>query len=554
MADFGEILRNIGEFGTFQKLLICAVSFPNILFSFELACVLFIQSDPDRHCNTDWILKADANLTLQEQLNLTIPLEQDGSFSRCRMFAPVDWDIGAIREHGLNETTVCQNGWEYERSLYTATIITDFDLVCDRAHLPQVAQSVIMLGVLLGALLFGPFAEAVGRKRAAQISMVVVLMFTVASALSPNYWLFLLSEFLMGVGSGGFRLNGIILATEWIGVSKRSWGACITQLCSATGHAILAGLVYLVRDWRLTQLITAALLAVVCVYIWFLPESARWLLDRGRTEEAKELLLKVAAVNKGRFPDSHLEKIPVKETEKKSGFFILFQSSVLRRYFFTVVFVWFSLNVAYYCISFNVGNFGLDVFMTQLFFGLTEMPAQLLCMWLLEALGRRISFISTLLVGGLLSVLMLVFSHGNPIAGTTLATFGRFTFIWAASICNVYLQELFPTSCRQTAFGLGTIICRSGSLIAPLVNILATYHWSIPMATFSSLILISGGLSFLLPETRGIELPDSADEVENNRNKKTTKKECESNTDIKSKVCVRKPASLHASSSPPKVK
>uniref|UniRef100_A0A3Q3DE68 Solute carrier family 22 member 13a n=1 Tax=Hippocampus comes TaxID=109280 RepID=A0A3Q3DE68_HIPCM len=465
MTTFGDILQNIGEFGIFQKLIICALSFPNMILGFEFACVFFIQSDPERHCNTDWILEADSNLTSDEQLNLTVPRERDGSFSRCRMFVPVNWDIGTIRERGLNETAACQNGWVYSNSLYTATIVTDF-----------------------------------GRKRAAQIPLVVALIFTVTTALCPNYLLYLISQFLMGLGYGGFRLNGIIL-TEWIGASKRSWGVAATQLCGAVGQAVLAGLIYVVRDWRVAQLITAALLGVIVVYIRFLPESARWLLERGRTEEAKELLFKVASINKRRFSETLLEKIAVKETEKKSNILMLIQSPVLRKYLFAILFT-FSVNVAYYCISFNVGNFGLDVFLTQLIFGVTEIPVHLVCVWLLEALGRRVSFISTLLVG-------------NNVAVTVLATSGRFIINWAGTICNVYVQELFPTSC-QTASGVGSIASRAGGLIAPLVNMLAMYHWSIPVISFSGLTLLSGGLCFILPETRGKELPDSFDEAESN--------------------------------------
>ncbi|XP_041847458.1 solute carrier family 22 member 13 [Melanotaenia boesemani] len=529
MADFGEILRNIGEFGLFQKTILFALCAPNLILPFHFMSVLFIQSDPERHCNTDWILRAAPNLTTDELLNLTLPREDDRSFSKCRMYVPVDWDIDAIREYGLNETTSCQNGWVYTNMLYEATIVTDFNLVCDQAGLLGVAQAVLMTGMLFGCLLLGPFAESFGRKRAAQIPVVVMLIFTVTTGLCPNFYLYLASQFMVGIGYGGFRLNGIILATEWIGVSKRSWGTCVSQLFSAAGQAILAGMIYFVRDWRLAQLITAAPTAVMASYIWFIPESARWLLDTGRKEEAEELITKVAVINKRTVPDFLLEKIVTKETEKKRGIIVLFQSSVLRKYFLAIILAWFSLNVVYYCLSFNVGNFGLDIFLTQALFGLSELPAQILCIWLLEAVGRKVSLISTLMIGGLLSILILAIPQGNAVAVTALAIGGRIFSNWAGSICNVYVQELFPTSFRQTASGLGSIVSRIGGLVAPLLNTLALYHWSIPTIVFSSLSLISGAFCFLLPETAKKELPDSTDEAEGNRNKTTLRSQSKTN-------------------------
>ena len=91
-------------------------------------------------------------------------------------------------------------------------------------------------------------------------------------------------------------------------------------------------------------------------------------MDRGRTEEAKQLIFKVAAINKRTFPESLLEKVRTlykktflplfldlngilcptscalqivgKETEKKGGIKVLIQSSVLRKYFFTIILGW----------------------------------------------------------------------------------------------------------------------------------------------------------------------------------------------------------------------
>ncbi|XP_064869707.1 solute carrier family 22 member 13-like [Oncorhynchus nerka] len=303
MVDFGEILRSIGDFGLFQKLILLGLCFPNLVLPFHLASLIFIQSDPERHCNTDWILRAGSNLSSEEQLNLTVPRQEDGTFSRCLMFTPVDWDIDIIREHGLNQTTDCQNGWEYNNIVYEATIVTDFDLVCGKANVVGLAQTVFMAGILLGSLLFGPFAESFGRQRATQIPMVIMLIFTVTTGLSPNFYLYMASQFLVGIAYGGFRINCIVLATEWVGVTKRSYGSCLSQTFSGVGQCILAGMIFFIRDWRLAQFVMAVPIAVVTVYIWF------------------------------------------------------------------------SLNLSYYSLSFNVGNFGLDIFLTQLMFGLTEIPA-----------------------------------------------------------------------------------------------------------------------------------------------------------------------------------
>ncbi|KAG7260251.1 hypothetical protein CRUP_037035 [Coryphaenoides rupestris] len=210
------------------------------------------------------------------------------------------------------------------------------------------------------------------------------------SGLCPNYYLYLASQFGAGVGYGGFRINCIVLTTEWIGVRRRALGSCGSQLFGGFGQALLAMLVFFVRDWRMAQLVMAAPMACVAVYIWFIPESARWLLDRGHTEEVKVLVLKAAAINKRTIPESLLENISKDKTVEKGGIRFLIRSPVLRKRFVIITIPWFALNLSYYCLTLNVGKFGLNIFLTQLLFGLTEVPAHLLCFWLLEVAGRKL--------------------------------------------------------------------------------------------------------------------------------------------------------------------
>lgn len=78
------------------------------------------------------------------------------------------------------------------------------------------------------------------------------------------------------------------------------------------------------------------------------------------------------------------------------------------------------------------------------------------------------------------------------------------------------LPSLFPVF-RQTATGLGSTATRVAGMLAPVVNLLEVYHWTLPRLVYSSLALMGGALGFLLPETRRTELPDSTEEAEGKR-------------------------------------
>ncbi|NXG19798.1 S22AD protein, partial [Grallaria varia] len=96
----------------------------------------------------------------------------------------------------------------------------------------------------------------------------------------------------------------------------------------------------------------------------------------------------------------------------------------------------------------------------------------------------------------------------QAVATTVVAIIGKFTATASFSTSYVYSAELFPTIVRQTGVGLCSTMARVAGILAPLIIPLDQYHRAIPMAIFGSIPVMVSLSCILLPETRGIDLPD----------------------------------------------
>ena len=397
-----------------------------------------------------------------------------------------------------------------------------------------------LLGCFVGAIAAGPLSSRLGRR----FSLILAGgLFTISAwgsglpeMLDQSVTMLVIFRIIGGIGTGIASMNAPMYIAELSPAKIRGKMVAIYQLAIVLGFFIVFIVTYgidqgmteaenISRGWRQmfwSELVPASLFFIA---LFFVPESPRWLMLKGKKDQAARILNRINGEEEGQAVLESIETSIGQTSELGIG--QIFKKSIL-----AVVIIGSVLSILQQFTGINaVLYYGADIFEKALGFGQEDILGQqvilagvnvvftLLAMRNVDRWGRK-----PLIIWGSFGMLT-----GFALLGTTLLTehvgilsligilmfVGSFAFSMGP-IVWVYLSEMFPNKIRSVAtsiavaaqWGANYIVSQTFPMVAEHpVNTEGIWHGSLPYFIFIAFILlIIWFVRRWLPETKGMTL------------------------------------------------
>ncbi|BBG23728.1 Putative sialic acid transporter [Sulfuracidifex tepidarius] len=363
-------------------------------------------------------------------------------------------------------------------------------------------SSASLMGMGIGAVLFGALSDKLGRKRLMGVDLFFFSVFAVLSALSNNFLQLFASRFLLGVGIGGDYPISSTVVSEFS--PTRSRGRYLTGSVSmywlGTLFSAFMNLVFIHTGdyfWRYSFAVGGLIAVPIIAGRIKLAESPRWLISKGMVKDS----VTQGEENKGvTWRDLLRGKIGVTLVSLSA--------------------IWFLFDVASYGIGLYYPSLlrefafpsEYETLYGTMLISLGALAGYLVAESVVDSLGRRFT-----LIVGLLSMSVLLLMGGvTSVTGASLVPYFMFFVAmeqWAGAVTLFYPTEVFPTSVRSTAQGITTAFSRVGAVLGvflfpSMVKGLELSHSLMLFGLTSALALVISVI--VVKETKSKRLEDIA--------------------------------------------
>ena len=402
-----------------------------------------------------------------------------------------------------------------------STLITkDWGLSADRLAL---LNSTMLAAAFLGALVFGRFADKVGRKRVYWLVAAIMIVGALGSAFSQSFWMLIGFRFVLGVGVGGDYPVSAVTVSEY--ANRKDRGKLVGMVFGTQALGLIVGPLIALSllgsgagddlVWRVLLGLGAVPAAAVVYLRSRMPESPRYQAQvQGRAEQAARQLNLAGVAGSETSQDDRHPAVGLRAFLTNRRWLVMLAGTAG---------CWFLLDYAYYgntistpqiLSNISPGASTMTKIALQLaIFVVAAVPGYILAIARLDRIGHR----KLQLIGFAMMAVCFAVIAAIPGMTTTVAPFlvvygvsYFFTEFGPNMTTFVMPSEIYPVSMRTTGHGISAGIGKLGAFIGvflfPILQSSLGLRGTLLLT--AGVAVLGGALTLVLPEPAGRSLEE----------------------------------------------
>ncbi|ORM64895.1 MFS transporter [Pantoea rodasii] len=381
--------------------------------------------------------------------------------------------------------------------------------------------SATFLGLFFGASLLAPYADRFGRRLTFMCALMWYGVFSLLMAFQQSAEMIILFRFLVGIGLGVELVTIDTYLSEWVPAHLRSRAFAYSffiQFLSVPAVALMSWwlvpqTILSLEGWRWVVIAGAVCSLVIWLIRKNLPESARWLAQQGRHQEAHKVLSEMEK-RCGIAPGEDFSNSDAAAQLPKKGRFSEIWSPTYRKRTLMLVVMNFFQAIGF----FGFGNWlpallsgkGATVTHSLLyafFITLAYPLGSLICSRYADKIENKwqivLSSLMTVVFGTLFALVT------NPVMMVICGFLITYSNAWLTFSYHAYQTEIFPTHIRARAVGFCYSFSRLSTVFSSiLIGIILQYAGSEGVIAFIvlSMLMVMLSVGIYGPKTRGLDL------------------------------------------------
>jgi sugar porter (SP) family MFS transporter len=384
-------------------------------------------------------------------------------------------------------------------------------------------------GTVLGAMLAGIPGERFGRRDSLRVLAILYLLSGLGCAVAWNWGALVFFRFIGGLGIGGSSVLAPMYIAEIAPAQLRGRLVGLFQFNVVFGILVAYFSNYLIglqrlgaTEWRWEFGVTAIPAAVFFILLFTIPRSPRWLVKKGRVDEARAVLKRTGDANYEQDLQAIVQSIDVEQRQAAEK---LFSRKYLFPIFLAVSIGMFNqlsgINAILYYLNDIFAHAGFNKISGSLqavAVGATNLVFTMLAMSVIDRIGRKtlllVGSVGTALCLAGVSIIFFTQQHQSYLIWLLVGYIAFFAFSQGAVIW-VYIAEVFPNTVRAKGQSLGSFShWFMNALISGIFPLMAASSGAYPFVFFSLMMVAQFFVVlFVYPETKGFTLEEMQKEL-----------------------------------------